>query len=307
MSRRANVVRHAANHMCGGSDPIPGICDLVGLLPVTYPDQILAHITIGDLVAYWRMGESTYPLLDYAQNPAGDLPLAHTPTGTPAATLHVTGGLPVADDDGAAELTYNQGTSDAAAGGHLIEYFFVSDTTGSPPRWTFANTAPFTVECLAKPTATWTVTLHGVVGNLSGAGWAIQGKKTTGGFYASFVRAASTSSETVCENVAVVCPYGEWTHLAATYDGTTMRLYVNGVQVAVAASALNLPSIQAIKVGRTTVGALGAECLFYGAVDEVAVYNAVVTPGEILEHATAASLTSSSTSAGLLTVYVNGV
>ena len=35
-------------------------------------------------------------------------------------------------------------------------------------------------------------------------------------------------------NGTATVPAGIWTHLAATYDGTTQRLYVNGTQVATA-------------------------------------------------------------------------
>src|SRR6266480_1413813 len=69
-----------------------------------------------------------------------------------------------------------------------------------------------------------------------------------------------------------------WTHLAATFDGATMRLYVNGVQVASQAQTTPL---------RTTTGTLqiGADSYagenFAGRVDEVRIYNRALTTAEI--------------------------
>ena len=74
-------------------------------------------------------------------------------------------------------------------------------------------------------------------------------------------------------------PLNAWTHLAATYDGTTQRLYVNGVQVATKATT------GAIKVstGALRIGGNGTwnDEWFAGLIDEVRVYNRALTATEI--------------------------
>ena len=70
----------------------------------------------------------------------------------------------------------------------------------------------------------------------------------------------------------------QWTHLAATYDGTTQRLYVNGTQVA-----------QRPQTGPTQVSSsplrLGGNSVwgefFKGRIDEVRVYNRALSAAEI--------------------------
>ena len=69
-----------------------------------------------------------------------------------------------------------------------------------------------------------------------------------------------------------------WSHLAATYDGSTMRLYVNGVVVASKAQTGPIA---------TSAGALsiGGDALygqsFQGTIDEVRVYNVALTQAQI--------------------------
>ncbi|MEV0613899.1 LamG-like jellyroll fold domain-containing protein [Nonomuraea sp. NPDC050404] len=73
-------------------------------------------------------------------------------------------------------------------------------------------------------------------------------------------------------------PLNTWSHLAATYDGTTLRLYVNGTQVG-----------QRVTDGpiRTDDGVLriGGNSLwgeyFEGLIDEVRVYDRALTPAQI--------------------------
>ena len=70
-----------------------------------------------------------------------------------------------------------------------------------------------------------------------------------------------------------------WIHLAATYDGTTLRLYVNGVQVATKATtgAIRV-STGALRIGGNSVW---TNEWFAGLIDEVRVYNKALTATEI--------------------------
>lgn len=69
-----------------------------------------------------------------------------------------------------------------------------------------------------------------------------------------------------------------WTYLAATYDGTTMRLYSNGVQVA------SQPQTGAIATSANPLQ-IGGDSLygqfFQGTIDEVRVYNVALTAAQI--------------------------
>ena len=74
-------------------------------------------------------------------------------------------------------------------------------------------------------------------------------------------------------------PTGSWSHLAATYDGTTLRLYVNGAEVAqLAVSGSILTSNSPVRIGGNQ--AWGGEW-FNGSIDEVRIYNRGLTPAEI--------------------------
>ena len=73
-------------------------------------------------------------------------------------------------------------------------------------------------------------------------------------------------------------PLNTWTHLAATYDGTTLRLFVNGVQVG--SSPLTGSLLQSSGVLRIGGNSVWGE-YFSGLIDEVRIYNRALSQAEI--------------------------
>ncbi|HKS36226.1 MAG TPA: LamG-like jellyroll fold domain-containing protein, partial [Verrucomicrobiae bacterium] len=71
---------------------------------------------------------------------------------------------------------------------------------------------------------------------------------------------------------------GQWTHLAGTYDGTRVRLYVNGVEVASAART-GLISVNDLPVRIGGNSPYGEH--FDGLIDEVRIYNRALSATEI--------------------------
>ena len=73
-------------------------------------------------------------------------------------------------------------------------------------------------------------------------------------------------------------PLNVWSHLAATYDGTTLRLYVNGTQV----SSQSLTGALATSSYPLEIGGDSLFGQFFrGVIDEVRVYNVALTPTQI--------------------------
>ena len=69
-----------------------------------------------------------------------------------------------------------------------------------------------------------------------------------------------------------------WTHLATTYDGATLRLYVNGVWVASRAQTGSMAtSTDPLQIGGDDVYGQ----YFHGIIDEVRVYNVALTAAQI--------------------------
>jgi hypothetical protein len=91
------------------------------------------------------------------------------------------------------------------------------------------------------------------------------------------VRAAAPGTPLDAAGTAQI-PVNVWTHLAATHDGATVRLYVNGVQVGSrAVSGALLTSTGALRIGGN---ALWGE-FFQGRIDELRIYNRALSPAEI--------------------------
>src|SRR5262249_22498458 len=84
----------------------------------------------------------------------------------------------------------------------------------------------------------------------------------------------------------VTIPLNQWTHLAASFDGSTKRLYVNGVQVASQAGLGSLvydpsPTVPVTIGSDWGFGASSAR--FTGHIDEVSIYNRALTLDEIAD------------------------
>ncbi len=72
-----------------------------------------------------------------------------------------------------------------------------------------------------------------------------------------------------------------WQHVAGTYDGTTLRVYVNGVERGSAVSTLSVPDIP----DPLLVGGWGFDYIDYrGDLDEVALYETALPAAEIARH-----------------------
>jgi hypothetical protein len=76
-------------------------------------------------------------------------------------------------------------------------------------------------------------------------------------------------------------PTGVWTHVAATYDGATLSLYVNGTLAASAAATGSVAQTpDALIIGSKTANSIAGD-RFYGLLDEVRVYRRALSAGEI--------------------------
>ena len=86
-----------------------------------------------------------------------------------------------------------------------------------------------------------------------------------------------TSTEFDTRGTAAL-PVNAWSHLASTYDGATLRLYLNGTQVsskAVTGSIVN--STGALRIGGNNIWPEW----YSGVIDEVRVYKRVLTATEV--------------------------
>jgi hypothetical protein len=89
----------------------------------------------------------------------------------------------------------------------------------------------------------------------------------------------SFGSDDVAVGAATALPLNVWTHLAVTYDGATLILYVNGVPVS------SLAQAGAIQMSADPLQIGGDDLFgqyFAGAIDEIRIYNAALTPEQIV-------------------------
>jgi hypothetical protein len=92
--------------------------------------------------------------------------------------------------------------------------------------------------------------------------------------YAGFTNNGTSTSVTSSANL----PLNKWTHIAATYDGASLKVYVNGTLTGTVANASGLPSgADAWYIGKAASGSN----LFPGTMDEIRIWNATRTQSEI--------------------------
>ena len=78
-----------------------------------------------------------------------------------------------------------------------------------------------------------------------------------------------------------VIPIGSWSHVAATFDGTKLTLYINGVQAGTLSYTGSIySSTYPIRIGAVPF-TLGGTRLFSGNIDQVEIWNKALTPNEV--------------------------
>jgi hypothetical protein len=96
---------------------------------------------------------------------------------------------------------------------------------------------------------------------------------------AGYIRNSNTDKEATA---GPALPVGTWSHLAVTYDGTSVRLYVNGVlRSTLAASGGITTSTSPVRIGGNVVFSSPGTEYFAGLIDEVRIYNRALSAAEI--------------------------
>jgi hypothetical protein len=145
------------------------------------------------------------------------------------------------------------------------------------------NPAVFTVECWARVTG-GTNTFRAAVSNRSDQ----NGQSCGFVLYAGgnnrwqfLTGSGSTGTWEPVESPANLV-LNTWTHVVATFDGTTKRLYLNGTEVASRAStAFNRNTTQGMRIGAGVNESTTAGFPFQGSLDEVAIYPSALTAAQV--------------------------
>lgn len=136
-------------------------------------------------------------------------------------------------------------------------------------------------------------------GNVTTDGYELS-LSSTGTVFARWNRNSAANAYRVISNSQYPHDGKTWMHIAASYDGKMMRLYINGKLEANKSANFTIgPNSKDLRIGADELG----EAPFYGQLDDVQLYKGVVSPCEIEEMAKKTVLTEldglgSSTGAG---------
>jgi len=201
---------------------------------------------------------------------------SETPTGLVAAYGFNEGiGVQVTDGSGQANTGTISSATWTAAGrfGAALSFNGTSSWVTVADANSLDLTNGMTIEAWVNPAAStgWrTVVLKESAGGLAYALYAANNASRPAGY-------VHTSSDVGLNGTADL-PLNAWTHLALTFDGATMGMFVNGVQVASGA----VPGASAVTSSPLRIGgnSVWGE-YFRGLIDEVRIYNRPLTAAEI--------------------------
>lgn len=239
---------------------------------MSYADEVLSDSPL----AYWRMGEFSGATTMYDASGNGR-------SGTYAAGVTL----------GASGLLASDANTAAT--------FVVSDTYLPWASW--QNAANLTVEAWIKTTATGAYQAILDRDQLTGSNRAWQFRVSNTGKleFVRIVDAAGVTSIVLSSSTATVND-GAAHHVAATYDGTTILLYVDGVLSATttATGGVRQPtSATKFGIGANHSTGSGSAAEFNGVLDEVAYYGTAIPGPRILDHYSAGIAAPVLTVAGL--------
>jgi chitodextrinase len=163
--------------------------------------------------------------------------------------------------------------------GQALSFDGVNDRVAILDSNTLDLTTGMTLEAWVRPTAlgtAWrTVLFKHRNSNATNMMYVLYGNRNTS--VPNTEVTVGTSSVKAANGTSQI-PLNAWSHLAATYDGATLRLYVNGTQVASLATTGQI----AVSNGDLWIGGnnVWGEW-FAGLIDEVRVYNRALTDSEI--------------------------
>lgn len=214
----------------------------------SYADEVLADNPVG----YYRFTETTGPLVDIGSTKADGTFASQTVRGVPG---------PIKGDN----AITNDGTAWAAIAGDDFD---------------FAARDAFSLEAWIKIKTTIT-DARGFVGKkqYGSDGYSFWVANDEVGFGRYF--------KTTYEDVSTPITKNVWVHVAGTYDGTYLLIYVNGTAKNQATSTLSLPD----RSSAFAIGGKGEDSGYWfdGDIDEVAVYDKVLPAARIAAHYAAVS------------------